>query len=106
MYGKLGVFDFWTFDTFKVPNSLVLFILGFDVPIYSADYYPLMPWIFLFFVGTFLGRFFKNGTAPKFFKADVLQPIGFIGRHTLIIYLLHQPIIYGAMYLFFEVFKA
>ena len=100
-YGFVGLFDFVKIATPTVPHSWFLFILGFDVPIFSADYYPLMPWLFLFLAGAVLGKYFKNGKAPSVFKCNLIPPLGFIGRHTLIIYILHQPLIYGIMYFFY-----
>lgn len=100
-YGFVGFLDVWKIPALKVPHNLFLFLLGFDVPVFSVDYYPLMPWLFMFLAGVFLGRFFKEGKAPSVFKLNLIPPLGFIGRHTLIIYMLHQPIIYGVMYLIF-----
>ncbi len=105
MYGKLGLFGLFEVVLTEVPQNIVLFILGFDVNIFSADYYPLMPWLFMFLAGVLVGKYFKNGTAPQFFKKNLCPPLSFLGRHTLIIYLLHQPLIYGVMYLLFVVFK-
>ncbi len=82
--------------------NLTLSIIGFNTGVISADYYPLLPWIFIFLAGCFLGRPFKNGTVPKFFKSNPVKPLSFVGRHTLLVYLIHQPIIYGGMYLWFE----
>lgn len=62
----------------------------------SADYFPLLPWAFLFFGGTFLGRLAPR--APDFLCRSYVPPIAFIGRHTLWVYLLHQPIIYAVAY--------
>lgn len=105
-YGQLGFFGLFQFDLPQAPQNLAMFILGLSANFFSADYYPLMPWLFLFFAGALLGKFFKDGTAPDFFKKDFLPPVTFFGRHTLIIYLLHQPVIYGFMYLFFTVLKS
>lgn len=85
-----------------LPNSFLLFILGFNTGFYSADYYPLLPWVFLFLAGCFLGRLFKENRVPRFFEADPVKPLSFIGRHTMIIYLAHQPIIFGGMWLWFR----
>ncbi len=74
-------------------------ILGFETGLRSADYYPIIPWVFIFLTGCFLGRPFKNGTAPKFFSLNPVRFLSFAGRHTLLVYLIHQPIIYGVMYL-------
>ncbi len=57
---------------------------------YSADYYPLLPWFFLFLFGAWLGK----RRLPDFFRC---RPLEFIGRHTLIIYLAHQPVLIGIM---------
>ena len=103
MRGNLGLFGLFQIALPQMPQNLFMFILGFDVNIFSADYYPLIPWLFMFFAGAFLGRFFKEGVAPKLFKKDLLPPVTFLGRHTLIIYLVHQPVIFGVMYLIFEV---
>ena len=66
---------------------------------YSADYYPLFPYFFLFVAGTALGRPIKAGTFPKWFYNVRLPAFEFIGRHSLVIYLLHQPIIFGLIML-------
>lgn len=86
-----------------LPDSFLLYILGFNTGFYSADYYPLLPWIFLFFVGAFLGRLFKENNLPHIFEANPIKPLSFIGRHTMVIYLAHQPIIFGGMWLWFNI---
>lgn len=61
----------------------------------SADYFPVLPWIFLFLTGFFLSGITQNlKSKPKFlyFRLPVFE---WIGRHALIIYLAHQPILYG-----------
>ncbi len=61
----------------------------------SSDYFPLMPWLFLFFTGGFLGRL---AAQKKFPKGMYKKHIGFfavMGRHALLIYLVHQPVIFG-----------
>ena len=63
---------------------------------YSADYYPLVPWLFLFLLGTRMGGYIiKNGDKPPL-TAHFPPALTFAGRHSLVIYLLHQPLIYGA----------
>ena len=77
-----------------------LYILGFpDYRFSSADYFPLLPWLFLFLFGTVLGRPIAAHKLPRWFyetKVPVLAPIG---RHTLLIYLLHQPVFLALLYL-------
>lgn len=62
---------------------------------YSADYYPLLPWIFVFAVGCYLPKLFPHDKLPQQFFADRFSSVKFIGRHALVIYIVHQPIIYA-----------
>ena len=77
-----------------------LFPLGLHPLIFaSADYYPLLPWIFLFLAGYWLGEAFLQRRAPEFCYREHLPALGWIGRHALIIYLVHQPVVYGVLWL-------
>lgn len=62
---------------------------------YSADYYPLLPYFFLFLAGTFLGPAVRDHRLPQGFYTLRWRPIEWIGRHSLWIYLAHQPVIFG-----------
>ncbi len=68
---------------------------------YSADYYPLLPYFFLFVCGAMIGRWIKAGKFPKWFYEFHFAPLEFVGRHSLLIYLIHQPIIFALIMLFF-----
>lgn len=89
-------------------DNLIFLPVGFkmiSMP-YMADYMPLFPWIGVFLTGCVIGRIcyaerksllpVKNKTANC-----ILAPFEFLGRHSLIIYLVHQPVVYGIMYLIF-----
>lgn len=79
--------------------------LGFPpTGFFSGDYYPLIPWFFLYLCGYFFFRYFE--TKAQFQKAlSVKIPVfAFLGRHSLLIYLLHQPICFAAVYLFYVMF--
>lgn len=81
-----------------------LFWLGFpSFDFYSADYFPILPWTALFFIGAWLGKFVKENRFPSRFYSVKPNPVSFIGRHTLLIYLIHQPLIFGICYLIFEI---
>ena len=66
----------------------------------SVDYVPLLPWLFLFLGGAYIGGLIVKyrEKLPAFCFADPLPWLGFIGRHTLIVYVLHQPIILAVLY--------
>lgn len=77
-----------------------LFWLGFpNRRFYSGDYFPVLPWLFMYLVGFFAGMFFKRHGFPGWFKARLVPFFGFMGRNALIIYILHQPIFYSAFIL-------
>lgn len=67
------------------------------VPVRSVDYVPLMPWLAPFLLGLAAGRL---GTTTGLWKRlaarsmpDWAWRLGWPGRHSLAIYLLHQPIL-------------
>lgn len=72
---------------------------------FSTDYFALFPWLFLFLCGLFLFRL----TGHKLQDVKVLKVkipfFGFVGRHSLIIYLLHQPAIYAVLTVFFMIIR-
>lgn len=65
----------------------------------SGDYYPLVPFGFLYLAGALAAAAWKRSGAayPAWMMGDPLPPLAFVGRHSLIVYLLHQPIILGAL---------
>lgn len=78
----------------------VLAILGVARPtFYSADYYPLFPYFLLFLAGTFLGPAVREGRMPQWFYKARIRPIEWVGRNSLWVYLLHQPILFGLFFL-------
>ena len=78
--------------------------LGF-VPshFYTLDYFPLLPWFGVVLIGVFLGNLLYHNNTRKFSLKNhsqiiVSRGLCFLGRHSLIIYLLHQLIIVGLLY--------
>jgi uncharacterized membrane protein len=64
----------------------------------SFDYFPLIPWLGIFLVGAALG---KSVYAPRKSLLPWRLPQTFVnaaGRHSLIIYIAHQPVIMGVLY--------
>ena len=62
---------------------------------YSADYYPLFPYFLLYLAGTFLGPAVRDGKFPAWFYTLRFRPMEWVGRHSLWIYLIHQPVLFG-----------
>lgn len=64
----------------------------------SADYFPLLPWTFLVFFGACLGRWLKRANpAPPIFSWHV-SFLSLIGRRALLIYVLHQPVVFALVW--------
>lgn len=106
--GKMGIPGVWEFT---LPSTL--YDLGWLSPLgflgggfYSADYFPLFPWLFLFLLGSYLGKYLKAGKGPKFIYGTHSRPLAFIGRNTLIVYVLHQPVVYGILWVVFTLLQA
>ena len=77
-----------------------LYPLGFISPgFYSADYFPLLPWFFLFLTGTALGGWCLAHRENRLLTVSLPRVLIWPGRHSLIIYVLHQPVLYGISYL-------
>ena len=94
--GYLG----FPFLKWNLPANLLdsrwLFPLGITYPGFSsADYFPLFPWMFVFFAGASVGLLAVRGKFPAFFSKSRILPFSFVGRHALLIYVLHQPVLFG-----------
>ena len=102
-YGELGFEDL---HIATLPKELYAdyftALLGFpQKEFFSTDYFPIFPWAFLFFTGYFLYGIFEKHRLTKLLTPNLCPPLQFIGKHTLPIYMAHQPIIYGSLYLIF-----
>jgi uncharacterized membrane protein len=72
---------------------------GIHSPSFSSfDYFPLIPWLGVFLAGAALGksvyaakRSLIPGRLPRTF-------VNFAGRYSLLIYIVHQPVIMGVLY--------
>lgn len=84
-------------------RNLFTTFFGFQAPgFYSADYFSVFPWAFLFLCGFFLAKTFplRHGGI-----ADINIPFfSLVGRHSLPFYLAHQPVLYLALVIWQNVF--
>lgn len=95
-----------TWEIVKLPEAwyanLFTTYLGFEMKnFFSTDYFPLFPWLFLFQCG-----YFWHGIGEKRKWLDYLHKgenrvLQWLGRHSLGIYLIHQPVVYGILWLIY-----
>ncbi|KZL21582.1 hypothetical protein PsAD2_00881 [Pseudovibrio axinellae] len=70
----------------------------------SVDYVPLIPWLGPVLLGVGCGDIFQRYGLLKYLRGSALPSVGlrlfaWFGRHSLATYLLHQPILFGAVWL-------
>ncbi len=73
--------------------------LGFpDRTFLSSDYFSIFPWIFIFWAGYFLHSLYRHSQSK--WKCVMQFDVPFLsklGKHALLIYMIHQPILYGIL---------
>lgn len=102
-YGYLGFFDIaiWPLSDLLYQYPL-LFILGLPGPNFiSSDYFPILPWYFLFLCGYSIAPWLFQTKLFANIKHFSLPLLNWTGRNTLLLYMLHQPVIYGFLTLLF-----
>lgn len=92
------------FGLIKLPDALfstdITAPLGFHTEnFFSADYFSLIPWLFMFLFGAFLGKYAKAGAFPAFSYKSRSKFLQKVGKNSLWVYLLHQPVLYVIMYI-------
>lgn len=70
-----------------------------------VDYYPVLPWFGIALVGVFAGySLYPQGERrfswPELGLTTPVRGLRFLGRHSLLIYLIHQPILIGLFIVF------
>lgn len=73
-----------------------LWMFGWLPPgFFSADYFPIFPWFFVFLLGAWAGAYIAENKLPKWFYEKRIAVFPAVGKKALLIYILHQPILYG-----------
>jgi uncharacterized membrane protein len=99
-------FNIWGSYFIDIPGIFGFTLFAFGIPstnFFSSDYFPIVPWIFIFLIGTVLGVYVKQRRFPEKFYTTKMPFFAFAGRNTLLIYIIHQPIVFGILFLIFDV---
>lgn len=99
-YIGIGHYEFIRLPEAMYANLLTAFF-GFPPrDFYSTDYFSIIPWFFLFCCGYFVYRIAEKHNILKYLSGGKCAVLEWFGRHSLLIYLLHQP----AVMLFLQMF--
>lgn len=97
-YDQGGYFGLRGLFTVGIPAAAtdhpLLYPFGLCPVSACGDYFPLLPWFFCFLGGSFVGVWATRGKFPKWTYRCRFPWLAATGRHTLLIYLFHQPILY------------
>lgn len=72
-----------------------------------TDWWPILPYTGVFYFGVTIGKLLyeenRKSRLPFLRSLYVFRPLCFIGRHTIWIYVLHQPIIIAVLFVIFSI---
>ena len=83
-----------------VPTIIPLF----PVALQTFDYFPIFPWLGIFFIGMSMGEYlYPSGRQRYRISINATHPLArpliWAGRNSLLIYFVHQPILVGIIFL-------
>lgn len=68
--------------------------LGFPGPGFvSGDYYPVLPYLLMYLAGASAGPSLKDSFCSGRIRDLGLRPLEWLGRHALLVYAAHQPVL-------------
>lgn len=86
----------------RLPPTEFYWLIPLGIPcaeFYTADYFPLFPYLGFFLLGAALGRALYRNKQTLLPKVNANHPLlrflQFCGKYSLFIYMLHQPILSG-----------
>lgn len=102
-----GYFGFFGLKLIELPmmlyENLFSAFIGFpEKEFFSSDYFSVFPWTFLYFTGFFFYRMWKEGRLCDAKCLNKKLPVlTWMGKNSLIVYMIHQPIIFGILKILF-----
>jgi uncharacterized membrane protein len=113
----IALCSLWALPFLRLPSLCLLIFLGLFIPSifldwnipwfemdhYSLDYISPFPWFGAVTLGIFL--FHKNFHHLTLPVNPIFKFLGFLGRNALIIYLVHQPLMFSLIWLFSKIIQ-
>ncbi|MBI2445068.1 DUF1624 domain-containing protein [Candidatus Micrarchaeota archaeon] len=86
-----------------LPSASTPWLLWLGLPpanFYTLDYYPLIPWFGIVLFGIFMGQVMAPFSKPLSGRKmpQLMHGLNFLGRNALVIYLFHQPVLFGILF--------
>jgi len=105
LIGIVAIFLGFYISAFNFDFPWLLWIGIAPSNFYTFDYFPILPWFGVVLIGIFVGNMVypnaKRGfNIPEVSKSRIIKSFCFLGRHSLFIYLIHQPVIITLLYVF------
>lgn len=91
-FGMISLPDSWYQYDFLAPLGL------HSSSFFSADYFSILPWIFMFLCGAFIGKLAADEGLPGIMYKKHSKFLSFIGKNSLWVYLAHQPVLYALLF--------
>jgi uncharacterized membrane protein len=87
-------------NSLPVSHAMLLWLGLRPLDLFQLDYFPLFPWFGVVLLGICAGQWLYPGGSRRFDlpgldPADRLRPLTWLGRRSLLIYLLHQPFLFA-----------
>ena len=95
--------------SFDLPT--ILSWLGFNKnPPVTNDFYPIFPWLTFYLFGFWLGQIIMNRKSKFLDNVSIINRsndklfnfLEYVGKHSLIIYISHQPILFSLFLMFIQ----
>ncbi len=105
-HGYIGIFAMKLFELPEIlyNGGMIGAAIGFKPEGFvSSDYFPIIPWIFLYLVGFYVYKILREHSLLDRLCVKRIRVLEFIGRHALVIYLLHQAVIFALLYVIFKI---
>ena len=70
---------------------------------HSADYFPILPWLFMYTAGYYIYYACSNLITQTNAASFNIPQLSLLGRHSLAAYLIHQPVIVALLWVWYRI---